>query len=263
MGTSTALPRPRADPWSAVSEFTRWRGWSKAPPDPGRPPAPEPTAEQEEKAERLAERLRAALSRSLCDDPEMSGLRRAALRAGENLVGVLGELQDGRSGLFTAPSGTTARQREDEFVTRFVVAVGGGGGLIGDAVARRAARSAAERLLAEAAPATAPAGDGLPVRLTGEVFCDVYRFFFGEFVGEFVRTVISESLPLAVVPFALPVDPTGLVAGAVTRQVIAVLPDPCAEAGGREPRPGLLTETAHELLNATVEHALGLREEQP
>jgi hypothetical protein len=262
MGTSTSLPRPRAAPWSAADRFGRWDGWSAARPGADPPPVDEPTPDHREAAERLAEQLRVALARSLDDDPDMAGLRPAALRSGHELVHVLGDLLGGRSSLLTDPTAaTTAGGREDEFVARFVTVVGGEGGLIGDAVARRAARRAAERLLDEA-PGVSTVPGGLPVRLTGELFCGVYRFFFGEFVGEFVRTVIAETLPLAVVPFALPFDPTGLVAGAVSRQVIDVLPDPCDEASRTAPRPGLLTETAHQLVTDTVERAIGLREEQ-
>ncbi|MFI7433189.1 hypothetical protein [Micromonospora haikouensis] len=193
----------------------------------------------------------------------MSGLHQAALQAGHGLVSALAAFLDRESTLWTAMPGATSQAREDEFVARFVATVGGEGGLVGDSVARRAARRTAEKLLDGCPPAASAIRSGCePARIDGEVFCALYRFFFGEFVGQFVSTVIAEALPV-VVPLALPFDPTGLIASAVTRQVIQVLPDPCAEAAGRKPRRSLLAETADEMVTDMVEHAFGLRETSP
>ncbi|SCL29731.1 hypothetical protein GA0070616_3939 [Micromonospora nigra] len=192
----------------------------------------------------------------------MSGLRPAALRAGNDLVDVLGDLLRGTSRLVAVP-GETVPQRQDEFVARFVAGVGGDGGLVGDAVARRAARRAAEELLADDSPVTTAlrTGEG-SVRITGDLFCRIYRFFFGDIVAGYVDTAIAEGVPLAM-SLAVPLDPTGLVASTVAAHVLDVLPDPCAEAASRPPRGGLLVETAHELLTRTVETALGTWEAQP
>ncbi|WP_433391085.1 hypothetical protein [Micromonospora sp. KLBMP9576] len=260
MGTSTKLPGPRGEPWALTrGQMTRWAGVVSA----SRPSPEDALPADLDSAERLAERYRRALADTLRDDPDMSGLRPAALRVGGQLVSVLADLLDGESALFTDMAGSTAQEREDEFVARFVSTVGGDGGLVGDSVARRAARRTAEKLLDDcpAAEAALRTREGT-VRLDGDLFCSLYRFFFGEFVGEFISTVIVESLPLTV-PLTLPLDPTGLVASAVTRQVVESLPDPCAEATGRDPRRGLLAETAGELVNDMVEHALGLREASP
>ncbi|SCL20115.1 hypothetical protein GA0074694_2929 [Micromonospora inyonensis] len=210
-------------------------------------------------AEQDAERFRRLLAKALGEDPDMSGLRPAALGSGARLVDALADLFAGRSGLLSGIPDGTADDREDAFVARFVAAVGGDGGLIGDAVARRAARRTAERLLADDPTLASAVHSGVPsARVTGEVFCTAYRFFFGEFMGEFVRASIAESVPLV-----LPVDPTGLITAAVARKVVDLIPDPCDGAERRAPGPGRLAETARELVTDAVELALGLREEHP
>ncbi|MBB5479515.1 hypothetical protein [Micromonospora parathelypteridis] len=224
--------------------------------------ADSPSAANRDWAEQVARQYRRALAESIDDDPDMSGLRPAAFRAGNHLVDVLGDLLHGRSRLVDVPGATTA-ERQDQFVARFVASVGGDGGLVGDAVARRAARRTAEKLLDADSPVDTAlrAGDG-SVRLPGDLFCSIYRFFFGELVGGYVGTVIAEGLPLAMA-LAVPFDPTGLVASRVTAQVLGALPDPCTDAASRTPSQGLLVETARELLTQTVDTALGIREVQP
>jgi hypothetical protein len=258
MGTSTALPGPNGGPWtSAKKQLTKWKPTttSEATSDGEISPA------QEEWAERTAEGYRTALADSLRNDPEFSNLRPTAVLAGGRLVQALGELLDGRSPLVD-PSGASAKAREDRFVARFVGEVAGNGGLISDAVARRTARRTAEQLLDDGSPVGAAlrAGGG-DVRITGELFCTVYRLFFGEYVGEFIRTTLAEGMALAA-PIALPIDPTGLIVGAVTRQIVKALPDPCGATTDREPRQGLLAKVAGELLTDVVDQALGIREEE-
>jgi len=237
------------------------------PPRPDRPaddPPDEPApADRGRQIASLAERCRRDLADALRDAPDLADLRPTAIRVGGNLVRTLGELLDGRSPLLDVP-GATAEEREDHFVAGFVTAVGGNGGLVSDAVARRAARRAAEQLLGEGSPVADALRDGgeTGARISGELFCTVYRHFFGEYVGEFVRTAVGEGIALAAAPLALPVDPTGLVAGAVARQVMKILPDPCDAAADRQPRDGLLTTVAGELLTDVVDRALGIQPEE-
>ena len=237
------------------------------PPRPDRPaddPPDEPApADRGRQIASLAERCRRDLADALRDAPDLADLRPTAIRVGGNLVRTLGELLDGRSPLLDVP-GATAEEREDHFFAGFVTAVGGNGGLVSDAVvARRAARRAAEQLLGEGSPvADALRDGGTGARISGELFCTVYRHFFGEYVGEFVRTAVGEGIALAAAPLALPVDPTGLVAGAVARQVMKILPDPCDAAADRQPRDGLLTTVAGELLTDVVDRALGIQPEE-
>ncbi|MFC7550244.1 hypothetical protein [Plantactinospora sp. GCM10030261] len=260
MGTSTGLPTLGGVPWgSARRQLARWDRVSTGASTTG----DEVTAPaQEDWVEQAAERCRQSLTDALRDDPDdLAGLRPSAVRAGERLVQALGELLDGRSPLVGVP-GATAQERQDRFVAEFVNAVAGTGGLVSDAIARRAARRSAEGLLIEESPVTAALRTGSGgVRISGELFCTVYRLFFGEYVGEFIRTVIAEGMALAA-PLALPGDPTGLVAGAVAKQVIQVLPDPCGATTGREPRKGLLATIAGELLTDVVDSALGIRKEE-
>jgi hypothetical protein len=232
--------------------------------DPADGPADEPApADRGRQIASLAERCRRDLADALRDAPDLADLRPTAIRVGGNLVRTLGELLDGRSALLDVP-GATAEEREDHFVAGFVTAVGGNGGLVSDAVARRAARRAAEQLLGEGSPVADALRDGgeTDARISGELFCTVYRHFFGEYVGEFVRTAVGEGIALAAAPLALPVDPTGLVAGAVARQVMKILPDPCDAAADRQPRDGLLTTVAGELLTDVVDRALGIQPEE-
>lgn len=260
MGTSSRLPTPRT--WGrALGQLRRWSSGAEGSTSAGDTPTDVPAPEPAPTAERDAARFRRLLAEALRADPDLSGLRPAALGSGTKLVDALADLRAGRSELIPEKPGTTAASQEDEFVARFVTAVGGDGGLVGDAVARRAARRTAERLLDDP-PLASAVREGVPaIRITDDLFCTAYRFFFGEFVGEFVRTTIAESVPLAL-PAVLPVDPTGLIVGAVARQVVELIPSPC-DATRRERAPGRLAEIAHELVNDAVDKAFGLREEQP
>ncbi|MET8199581.1 hypothetical protein [Micromonospora taraxaci] len=101
------------------------------------------------------------------------------------------------------------------------------------------------------------ADPGRPRPVTGELFCALYRAFFGEVVGEFVHILIAENIKIAV-PALVILDPTDVVAGFVADQVVKVLPDPCAEAVKRGPEPPRLADVAKDLLTTTVTQALGL-----
>ncbi|WP_091614588.1 hypothetical protein [Micromonospora mirobrigensis] len=207
-------------------------------------------------AEEVATQFRRALRDALRDDPTRFGLRDTALDVGQRLVTVLDDLRQPDPAILRDLPQQDTPAATDEFVRRFVTEVGGDGRLIVDAIARRAARGAAERLVAPAGPLADPAR---PQRITGELFCAIYRLFFGELIGEFVHVLIAENIKLAV-PALVVLDPTDTVAGFVAGQVVRLLPDPCDAATAREPERPRLAEVARELLTDTVTEALGLGE---
>ncbi|MEU9825630.1 hypothetical protein [Micromonospora chersina] len=201
----------------------------------------------------MATQFRRALQHALLDNPERFGLREAALNVGQRLIAVLDDLRQPDPPILRDLPGQDPADSADEFVRRFVAEVGGDGRLVVDAVSRRAARAIAERLVSPAGPLADPAR---PQRVTGELFCTLYRLFFGELVGEFVHVLIAENVKLAVPVLAF--DPTDTVAGFVADQVVKLLPDPCATATAREPGQSRLAEVARDLLTETVTEALGL-----
>lgn len=96
-----------------------------------------------------------------------------------------------------------------------------------EAAVRRAAASAAARLgdrLRRHLGALAPGGG-----LTGELFCLLYQWFFGDAVAEFLRMVVAEKVKL-VVSLLPALDPEDQVADWVAEQVLGLLPSPCEEA---------------------------------
>ncbi|MFI7023744.1 hypothetical protein ACIBMZ_13640 [Micromonospora sp. NPDC049900] len=246
MGTSTRLPGPTTGGWTSAKR--RLDGWT---PDPKSQPDELATSDQRF-FEESAAHLRRALRDALREDPDRFGLQEAGRAGGERLVTVLDDLRRPDPALLRDIT-QSAITLEDEFVRRFVDEVGGDGRLIVDAVTRRAARRVAERLVD---------GDGgvlagtRTTGISGELFCDLYRLFFGGMVGEFVHVLIAEHVKLAMPVLAL--DPTDTVAGLVADQVVKILPDPCAVAAVREPERPRLADIARDLLVETVAEAVGL-----
>ncbi|GAA2216841.1 hypothetical protein ACFY2R_29105 [Micromonospora olivasterospora] len=248
MGTSTRLAGPRHGGWSGAKG--RLRRWT--PSEDSRPGSL--TDDDRRTASDVATQYRRALRDALLEEPERFGLRDAAQEAGHRLVTALDELRQPDPPLLRDLHRAAPTDPADEVVRRFVTEVGGDGRLIVDAAIRRAARRVAERLVAPDGPLAGPAS---PSRLTGELFCALYRTFFGELVGEFVHVLIAENVKLAV-PALMMLDPTDAVAGFVADQVVKVLPDPCEEAAAREPQRPRLAEVARDLVGTTVTEALGL-----
>ncbi|MEO3780679.1 hypothetical protein ABGB16_28480 [Micromonospora sp. B11E3] len=248
MGTSTRLAGPRYGGWSgAKSRLSRWT--------PDADSRPDSLADGDERtASDVATQYRRALRDALLEDPERFGLRGAAQEAGHRLVTALDELLRPDPPLLRDLHRAAPTDPAGEFVRRFVTEVGGDGRLIVDAATRRAVREVAERLVAPDGPLADPAS---PSRITGELFCALYRTFFGEMVGEFVHVLIAENVKLAV-PALVALDPTDVVAGFVADQVVKVLPDPCEEEAVREPRRPRLADVARDLVGTTVTEALGL-----
>jgi hypothetical protein len=124
-------------------------------------------------------------------------------------------------------------------VADFAILVAGAGTGVIDAVGRRAAVRAGERLF--------PSPDD-------PLFCLIYREFFADLVVEFLRAVIAEEINAAF-PTLVIVDPAGQIADWLAGRLVALVPDPCAEAlPGRS-----LLEVAVERVPAAVDAVLGLR----
>ncbi|MFF5217625.1 hypothetical protein [Micromonospora sp. NPDC000442] len=246
MGTSTRLPGPAGGGWtSAKLSLSRWTPHPQS--------QPESLFEDDRRtAERTAEKFRNALRDALREDPERFGIKGSAKASGERLVTVLDDLRQSDPALLRGIADRPLTPA-DEFVRRFVAEVGGNGRLVVDAATRRAARRVAERLMDHDGPLAAPLRPG---GISGELFCALYRSFFGDLVGQFVHILIAENVKLALPVLAL--DPTDTVAGIVADQIVKVLPDPCAVANAREPEQPRLVDIARDLLTETVTEALGL-----
>lgn len=245
MGTSTRLPGPKNGSWTAAKgRLGTWTPDATSRPD-------QLLGHDQQRAEAIAAQYQRALRDALNADPEAFGIRAAAEQAGGRLIELLDAL-----GRADPPwvRDLAAQGDADEFVRRFVGQVGGDGQLVVDAAIRRAARRVVEHLVTQEGPLADP---GRPRPVTGELFCALYRAFFGEVVGEFVHVLIAENVKVAV-PALVLLDPADVVAGFVADQVVKVLPNPCAEAVKRGPEPPRLADVAKDLLTTTVTQALGL-----
>lgn len=232
MGTSKPWPGPTGQPWTGLG---RRRSTSANHPNP------------EEQYADVAEKLIAALQDVMRAEPEAFGLRDATSAAGRRLVTTLEAL--GQNQLVDADS-LTAEQR-DAFVARVVDEVGGSGRLVTDAVLRRAVRTTAERLLGERGDR--PAGAGL----NSDVFCWIYRWFFGDVVSEFVKLIIAEKIKLAVP--VLPIfDPVGLIPDKIAEWIVKLIPNPCERSIASDKEATSLAGRARGLLAESVDRALGI-----
>jgi hypothetical protein len=175
------------------------------------------------------------LHRDLERDPEAFGLRRVATKQGRELVRAVREL--GRR-----PVDDLSEAGRAQVVADFTMSVAESGGGVVDAVVRRAAARAAARLLDR---------HGI------EAFCLVYREFFADLVAGFLQAVIAEQVRLAVPGIDI-VDPTGRVVEWIAAHLVAMVPDPCAEAAAR---PGAsVLDVAEELVPCAVDTVLGIAE---
>ncbi|MHA6627840.1 hypothetical protein ACU61A_20580 [Pseudonocardia sichuanensis] len=173
------------------------------------------------------------LHRDLDRDPEAYGLRRVGTTRGQEFVRAVRELQ-GR--VVDDPSEAGRAQG----VAAFTISVAGSGASVADAVVRRAAARAGQRLLGQCGT---------------ELFCVVYREFFADLVAGFLQAVIAEQIRLAVPGLDI-VDPTGRVAEWIAEHLMALVPDPCAVG---VPRPGTsVLDVAEELVPRAVDTVLGI-----
>jgi hypothetical protein len=176
------------------------------------------------------------LHRDLRCDCEAYGLRRVATRKGRELVRAVREFER-RSVDDLSDAGRA------QIVAHFTATAAGSGGGVADAVCRRAAARAGSSLLGQ---------PGF------EAFCLVYREFFADVVAGFLHAVIAEQIRLAFPGIDI-VDPTGRVVEWIADHLVALVPDPCAEAAAR---PGMsVLDVAEELVPRAVDAVLGIAEQ--
>lgn len=176
------------------------------------------------------------LHRDLGRDSEAYGLRRVATMKGRELVRTVREFE-------RRPVDDLSEADRTHVVADFAFSAAGPGGGVVDAVIRRAAARAGSRLLGR---------HGI------EAFCLVYREFFADVVAGFLHAAIAEQIRLAVPGIDI-VDPTGRVVKWIADHLVALVPDPCAEAAAR---PGTsVLDVAEGLVPRAVETVLGIAEQ--
>ena len=262
MGTSTRWKGPAGGGWStARSTLTRLGNeLTGSPPGPTPPAVPEGKNAADDVAHRagprldeVAGRLLEALRLMFKEDPDPLGLNTVIRRDARRLVRVLDSLMsDGIAALVTL-KGTTPDERADEFVRAFTDAVSGyGSGLFADAVARRASVHCAVRLLqADESPVAAAVRDGSGSgKITGELLCLVYAFFFADVVSEFLTAAVAEKLKIALPVLYL--DPTGEIAKRIAEKIIGLAPNPCEEQQKVVEKDRSLAETAQKLIPGSI-----------
>ncbi|QFU88952.1 hypothetical protein YIM_18865 [Amycolatopsis sp. YIM 10] len=178
-------------------------------------------------------------------------------RAGGSLIDALEGFGGTDGPVNPVPDSGWPGTREEWFLYRFVTVVAGDGTTIADAVVRRAATACAERILASPVAAKVIEREGSGWSFPDDLFCEIYRLFFADFVAEFVRAVIAEKVKLTV-PALVLVDPSGQIADWVAEQITAVLPTPCAEKDRHLDDPRSISELARDMLPEAVTVALGL-----
>lgn len=274
MGTSTKLPGPVGGSWRAaratltrslievervVTDGTASVRNGEASAGGAAAGVPGPAERwQAVEAARHGSAFLAALESELRADAAAFGLVETSRQVGAGLINVLEALSlDGPVALGPLV-GATADERAELFVRRFVARTAGQGGVLTDAVARRAASQSAETLLT-AHPVLrhavetgtdaggTPIGDGL--------FCEIYRLFFADLVTGFLTTVIAGKITLMQV---LPVlDPAGEIANWLAGKVVEMIPTPCHEKEERDDGSSV-ADLGRELARDAILRAFGI-----
>jgi hypothetical protein len=222
-----------------------------------------PAQKDEMTARDVAGKYLDALAGTLRDDPDAFWLREAMLDAGRRLVGLLGSLRSG-SADWLPLAGDDEGDRVAAFLGRFVQDIAGTGGLIADAAIREAAAACGEEILDAPGPVQDAVKEGKAVTgsvISGELFCLVFRLFFKDAITSFITTIIAGKMKLAV-PLLHVIDPAGKIADWVGEQVVARIPDPCAEGSTLGEKPSL-ADLAQSLVTESVDRALGITPADP
>jgi hypothetical protein len=250
VGTSRALRGPRSSAWSRAA--TIGRKCSEA-------ASGEPDAFSDISG--LVEAGRAALTEDLRADSEQFGLMSAMFVAGDRLVNVLEHLLcDGLSVLLPTDA-EPDMDTLDLIYVQFVEQVAGHGNLVTDSAVRRAAARCADVLTAPDGPVAAAVqrGEAGGQRISGELFCLLYDLFFGEVVGQFLKTMITAKIQLAVP--VLPVLPFGAgheIASWAAERVVGLIPNPCEEREQPGNEGETLADLGRKLLGDVIRQSLGL-----
>lgn len=244
MGTSTRWKGPRGDRWSAAARrLARWDSESR---------------NADQRLEEIAADHLRALHETVRADPSAFGLYGVVCEAGERLAHTLGSLA------------TKGVRSEGELVARLVSEVGADGGTLADAAVRRGVAEAVRNVRERhrewgEAMADAPSSEG---GFAWDILCDLYRMFFADTVGEFLRSVVAEHVRQAA-PVLVVADPEGRIADWVAEKLVGLVPNPCEEAVDAVPsaegdleEPLVLPEIAEALVPRAVGKVLGLAGEE-
>ncbi|MFI7365975.1 hypothetical protein ACIBO4_27915 [Streptomyces sp. NPDC050149] len=187
------------------------------------------------------------LHRTLREDPSAFGLYDVACAAGERLTTVMhaksAPQEDG--GADVDPDTEDNGINRTDFVSRFTAAVGGEGGTVSDAAVRRAAATAADRLVRHHPGVLDPGGN----QWSGDLLCLLYQWFFADIVAEFLRVVVAEKVKL-VVPLLPLADPEDHIADWVAERVLRLVPSPCEEAAAHLEEAAEAEDRAEEIVAA-------------
>ncbi|PXY17877.1 hypothetical protein BAY59_35405 [Prauserella coralliicola] len=214
---------------------------------------------REQELARHGEAFLEALGSELRADPAAFGLVETSWRAGSRLIDLLEGLGGEGTSALGPLRGTTAEERVDLFVSRFVRRIGGEGGLLTDAVARRAAAHAAEMLLSKhpvLRHAVETDADTVEISIGSDLFCAVYQIFFADLVKEFLAAVIAGKITL-MVPILPVLDPAGEITNWLAGQMVHMIPTPCQEKGESDDERSVV-ELGRHLASDAVLRAFGI-----
>jgi hypothetical protein len=269
LGTSKSLPGPRGGPWrSANYSLSRWlKGMDSSSSTSScdgelanREHSPDWGDADDMKAQDIAARFLAALTDALKTDRDAFGLRDSLLGAGSKLVATTESLRTGTAGWFPETTGD-AEDRQALFLEAFSRQVAGTGGLVADAVMRRAVTDAvADSLLVMRSPLIdllegGKMIDGVP--LSDDLFCLLFELFFKQAIAHFITAMISGKVQV-LLPALHIIDPAGRIGDWVGEQVTGRIPDPCERHATLGDKP-TLADLASGLITETVDRVLGLQ----
>ncbi len=182
------------------------------------------------------------------------------ITAGENLVDVLDALHTSGPDAFHPLRGNSPDVRAEAFVQWFADRIAEAGGIPSNSVVRRTAVRCARNILEnpEIRSVITRADSTVDLRLDSELFCEIYRLFFTQLVGEFIRSIITAKIDLWV-PELRTID--SKILEWVGGMVVELIPDPCEERRRREGE-GSLANLARDLVAETVRRVLGLPDEK-
>ncbi|WAL64724.1 hypothetical protein ORV05_27750 [Amycolatopsis cynarae] len=210
-------------------------------------------------AARHASAFLAALESELRADTAAFGLVETGRKVGGGLVDVVEALSREGPVALGPLAGTTADERAELFVSRFVARTAGQGGVLTDAVARRAAAQAAETLLTKhpvLRHAVETGTDAAATPIEDGLFCEIYRLFFADLVTGFLATVIAGKITL-MVPVLPVLDPAGKIVNWLAGKVVEMVPTPCQEKEKRD--DGLsVVDLGRELARDAILRAFGI-----
>jgi hypothetical protein len=251
MGTSAPLKGPVTSGPAAGS----WRRARTA----GNAWARDERRDAEEVTRVFGDRCRKALSEAVCADPDAFGVRRTLHQGAGQLIDVVEELRVRGPVAIVDLTDIPPERRADAFVAAFIDRVDDGV-LPRDATVREAARACAELILDDPDVARGiQEHPDRPTPISDELFCLLYRFFFGTVVAGTLTALIGAKVLLAAPLLAtLPFHSGTVAAKWVAGQVMKMILSPCQQREEHESSGQSVTELGRDLLGNAVQQALGL-----